>query len=195
MGAYIKQRLKGAFALFLLFGRGMDAFSGTKRDGLISCLAPLALAPIGIVAALMYPPRGMQEGYSAAQIIGINAVYGAVYTVLFLMVIFGVGIMFKRMDRLWLFVESLNWLGLAGSIVALPFLALAALEWAPRDEMDRVFIVLNLYLHIAIAVAADRTFKLNWQLAGAIACCLLVVGQESWGMAYQWFGVPYPWDY
>lgn len=195
MGDYIKNRLRGAASLFLLFGDGIKAFSGKKEDGLKSLLIPLALFPVGLAGSLLYPPRGMQKGYSAADIMKMSMA-GAFIDLLFMvLVILGVGILFRQMERLWLFVEACNWTSLIGAALSLPVLGIAAAGWVPRDEMDRAIIVFNLYGYIVAACIANRSFRLNWQLAGAIACVMLVADQESASFAYRLMNVPYPWDY
>lgn len=195
MKGYVLSRVKGAFALFLLFGDGIKAYSGTRRDALVSFAVPALLLCGALVLIPLYPPRGMGEGFTEGAMRGLVVTSTLAYYFLFGMVVAAYSYLAKSMDKAWLFVEAYNWLAAAAAVITLPLTLAAVNGWLGRDEMDRALIILGLYAFIPVACIANRAYRLNWQLAGALACILLAMDQEAMSFAYWAFDVPYPWDY
>jgi hypothetical protein len=189
----IKRKLAGAFDLLLLFGRGIDAFSGSRRAALLSLIIPFALLPIDLVSCVFYPPKGMEAGFSPHQVLMTILLQGVVSTVISLALVVVLAWMLNKLDRFWLSFEAGNWVGLAAFIVTLP-LAIAALAgWIPREEMDRISVIIQCYLYIVTACIFFRSFQINWQLAGFMAITTLFADQTAWHLLYRLQGIADPW--
>lgn len=192
----VKARLRGSFDLLLLFGRGISAFSGTRQDALRSFLIPVFLLPISMACSVLYPPRGMDAtDYTTMDVIVFVLVQNILSYTGAILVMWMIGYIFDRRSTLWLFWEALNWTSLLQMAAVLPFYALAVTGWLPRDQTDKIFIAIGIYFYVVVACIANRALKLNWQLAGAVACFFGVVDQEVLSLLYKLWHIPYPWDY
>ncbi|MFH1158826.1 MAG: hypothetical protein V1721_08140 [Pseudomonadota bacterium] len=189
----IKTKLKGAFDLLFLFGRGIHAFSGSKQDALRSFVIPGVLFPVTLSFGALYPPKGMETGYSNSQILTTVALHAVVSFALSLAVIFLLARTFRKSGKFWLFLEAYNWTGLAIFLVTLPLAQAALFEWIPREEMDRIFVIAQCFFYVVTACIIFRALQLNWQLSGFMAIATLFVDQTTWDVLFMLQGIPRPW--
>jgi len=188
-----KAKLKGAFDLLFLFGQGIHAFSGTKRDAIRSFAIPVVLFPVTLFFSVFYPPKGMEEGYSNSQILMTVSLHAVISFVFSLAAIFLLARSFKKSDKFWLFLEAINWIGLAFFLITLPLVNAAVFNWIPREEMDRIFVITQCFFYVVTACVIFRAFQLNWQLSGFMAIVILFVDQTMWDILFMLQGIPKPW--
>lgn len=189
----IKTKLSGAFALMLLFSRGVKSFSGEKHAAIRSIVIPFALFPFTLWFNFIYPPKGMETGYPFEAIL---AVVTGHFIISYIFTAVAVGVVaqwLKRTEKFWLFFEASNWASLAFTIVTVPFMLMAVYEVFPREEMDRILALTAMYGYVVTGCIAWRALEVNWQLAGAIAILTLFMNQETSHVLYMMMGVPIPW--
>jgi len=189
----ILHRLAGGFDVLFLFGRGVTRFTGSRADAWGSMWIPALTLPVSLAFAAFYPPKGMETGFTTAQIlITVAAQYALSFTAT-LLIVWAIATVLKRADKFWLFVEVGNWAALAMSLILVPLSLFAVFQPDYRAEMDRLFVIINAYGIIVTACIAYRSFQINWQLGGAIAIATMFVGQEIWNLLYWVQGIPDPW--
>ncbi len=188
-----KAKLKGAFDLLFLFGRGIHSFSGTKRDAIRSLTIPFVLFPVTLFFSVFYPPKGMETGYSDSQILTIVFLQVVLSFVFSMAAVFLLACSFKKPDKFWLFLEAINWTGLAIFLVTLPLVNAAVFNWIPREEMDRIFVIAQCFFYVVTACIIFRAFQLNWQLSGFMAIVILFIDQTTLDVLFMLQGVPKPW--
>lgn len=189
----MNKKLVGAFDLLFLFGRGIGAFEGKKAAALRSLLIPLVFFPLSLLFSYFYPPKGMETGFPAERIL---LTVGAQYIVSFifsLALVAGLARALGKQGRFWLFLEASNWVGVAMNVVTLPLVLAAVFGWLPREQMDRIFVIVALYGYLVTACVAYRSFQVNWQLAGFIAVATFFAGQATWDLLFWAQGIPQPW--
>ncbi len=191
----MRTKLRGAFDLALLFGRGIKAFSGDMPAALKSFLIPLLLFPFSLALSALYPPRHLHEGFGLMQVLGVSALQSMLSFTSFTVLTYFFAMAVDRKKEVLLFFEANNWTGLVGFLMTLPFFALAIFGSMGRDEMDYAFIMVFVYFSIVTACIAYSALRLNWQLAGFIGCLAVVGDQTSWQILMQVFDIPYTWDY
>ncbi len=189
----IKKKLTGAFELVLLASRGVEKFTGTKEEALKSFIIPILLVPFSLWFAFIYPPKGMEEGYPAEAIFAYVVARYFITLIFTLAAVSFVAKLLKRQDRFWLFVEATNWASVAMSFIMIPFMMAAIFGVFPREEMDRIIAILEIYGYIITACIAWRAFQTFWQIAGAITILTLFITQETGHLLYFMLGVPIPW--
>jgi hypothetical protein len=189
----IKIKLKGAFDLLFLFGRGISAFSGTKRAALQSLAVPAILFPLTWPLVYFYPPKGLETGYPYSQILTTVVLQAVLSLALSMVLVVALARAFNRLDKFWLFLEACNWTALAAFSVHMPLLLAAACGWIPRAEMDRIFVIAQCYFYVVTGCIVFRAFQLNWQLAGFITVAILFADQTAWDLLFRLQGIPLPW--
>ena len=187
-------KLKASFSLLLLFGEGINAFTGERKAAITSFIIPLLMSPVTLLFVAAYPPRSMQTGFTMMEILEITFVRASISFLLYIAYISLVAWVFQRSVEKWKFFEALNWASLAAFIVVLPFTVMAVMGWLPRDEMDRLLVILALYTYLVAAHIANRTFRLNWQLAGFIGVLVFFSDQHGWDIVDSIWNLPEPWD-
>ncbi len=181
--ATVKEKIKGSFDLTFLFGKGIKAFEdeGTKSHALKSMWIPVALYPLGIAMAWFYPPQGMHDGsYPFSQIfMTVTAAY-----ILGFFATLGFGWLFayalKQRERFWLFVQASNWTSITFTLVTLPIALMMIFDIMPREEMDRIAVIITCYGFLISGCIAYKSFRVPWELAGALACMTLFINQQVW---------------
>jgi len=191
--SYIKNRLIGGLDLTFLFSRGIERFSGTKQEALVSLIPVLITIPPSIVFAYFYPPKGMEAGYGHGQVLFTVMLHFTLAFAISNLVIAGICTALDKRDKFWLFFSAGNWTGLAFSIVTSPLVIIACYGLVEREEMDRAFALVTIYSYIVTACIAWRALKINWQLAGAASIAVLFVDQELGHAIYTLQGIPIPW--
>jgi hypothetical protein len=189
----IKTKLTGAFDLLFLFGRGIHAFSGARRAALRSLLIPAALFPLTLPFTYFYPPKGMESGYPYSQILATVVVQAALSLIFSLALVALLARAFNRLNKFWLFLEAGNWTALAMFGISLPLLLAAACGWLPREEMDRIFVIVQCYFYVVTGCIVFRSFRLNWQLSVFITIAILFADQTAWDLLFRLQGIPRPW--
>ncbi|MCK5555547.1 MAG: hypothetical protein KAI76_04865 [Alphaproteobacteria bacterium] len=189
----IKTKLKGAFDLLFLFGRGIHAFSGSKRDAILSFSIPCVIFPMTLFFSVFYPPKGMETGYSNSQILITVSLHVVISFLLSLTVIFLLSRVLKKSGKLWLFLEAYNWTGLAIFLVTLPLTQAAIFDWIPREEMDRIFVIVQCFSYVVTASIIFHSFQLNWQFSGFMAIVILFIDQTMWDILFMLQDIPKPW--
>lgn len=192
----VKEKIKGGFDLIFLFGRGIKPFEaeGTKQHAIKSLLIPLFMYPLAPLMAYFYPPQGMHDGtYAYGQIfMTVTAAY-----VLGFLVSVGLLWLFafwlKQMDRFWLFIQASNWVSIPMLILTLPIAFMMVFDVMPREEMDRIAVIVTCYSFIVSACIAFRSFKIPWELAGFLACMTLFANQQVWNALFQFQDIPLVW--
>ncbi len=188
-----KNKVIGGFDLLFLFGRGIEKFSGTKKEAIISFYVSLAFFPAGLAFAYFYHPKGMETGYGYLQIATTVITQFVLSFILSNALVATIAWSLKKLDKFWLFFSASNWVSVPFFIVTLPFMIVAATGIVARDEMDRIFVLLACYSYVVTACIAWKSFNLNWQLAGTIAIATLFVNQEIGHLTYIVQGIPIPW--
>ena len=187
-------KLKGAFELIFLFGRGIKPFEAdpSKAAGLRSLWIPVLLLPLSLYCAYVWPPKDLTEQpmEKVQAIIGLSTVldFFAGLGILWLSVI-----AFKKRDRFWITLQAANWTGLALSIISTPLLIAAIFHWYPRPQMDNVFIMITYYGVAVNACVNFRGLKISFEFAGFLACMGVFVGQQIWNGLFWLFDVPINW--
>ncbi|MCK5556025.1 MAG: hypothetical protein KAI76_07300 [Alphaproteobacteria bacterium] len=189
----VKTKLKGAFDLLFLFGDGIHAFSGSKRDVISSLVIPVMLFPITLSFNVFYPPKGMETNYPDNQILTTVSLHTIFSFVISLIMIFFLAKAFNKSDKIWLFLETINWVGAAFFLVTVPLALAAIFNWILREEIDRIFVITQCFFYLAIAHVILRVFQLNWQLSGFMAISVLFVDQTTWDVLFAVQGIPKPW--
>jgi len=189
----IKIKLRGAFDLLFLFGRGIHAFAGTKRGALRSLVIPAALFFLALPFSYFYPPKGMETGYPYSQVLMTVVLQFVLSFASSLVLVAALAKGFNRLGRFWLFLEAGNWTGIASFAVTAPLLLAAVCGWLPRAEMDRIFVIVQCYLYVVTGGIVFRSFRINWQLAGAVAVIILFADQTAWNILFKLQGIPQPW--
>lgn len=183
------QKLRGSFDLALLFGRGIRAFEGngegTKQAALRSLWIPVLLYPFTMWLSYYYPPYGMHEGeYAYTQI--AMTVTGAY--VLGIAATMAFGLVFAHVlgqrERFWTYFQASNWVSLPLSLLTVPVALMMVFDIMPREEMDRIVGIITLYSVIVAGCIAYRSFRVPWELAGALACLSLFVNQQAWNVMF-----------
>jgi hypothetical protein len=189
----LKPKLIGAFDLLMLFGRGIEAFSGKRREALWSFVIPVAMFFVSLPFSYAYPPKGMESGFSHSRILMTVTLQNLLSTVMAYALIIVVAYSLKKLDRFWLFVEANNWITIATVAVSVPFAVAAVLGWVPREEMDRILVLLQCYFYVVTACIFFRAFRVNWQLAGFLAILTFFANQVTWDFLYRVQGITLPW--
>lgn len=192
----ISRKIAGSFDLALLFGRGIRAFEdeGTRRDALRSLWIPAALYPFVVLIAWFYPPYGMHEtAYPFGQI--FLTVTGAY--VLGIAATMGFGWAFAHVlgqrERFWLYFQASNWVAIPLSLLAVPVVLLMMFDALPREEMDRIVVIITCYSVLVTGCVAYRSFRVPWELAGALACLSLFVNQQAWNVMFYMQDIALVW--
>ena len=190
-----KDKIIGSFELLLLFGRGVNRFSGTKSEGLksiiVAVLVFLAQVPFNIYIC---PPKGMETGYSHAQIF-ITLVTSFVVAYVFgAIVIWQFAAWLERSDRFWLYFSACNWTQIPANLICVPFMVMLAYG-VDRDQMDTALTFLMLYGYVVLGVISCYALRLNWQIAIGFATTAMFVDREVLRLVYQVQGIPWPWKH
>jgi hypothetical protein len=186
--------LKGAFDLVFLFGRGINVFDPGVPAMMRSFWLPVLTYPLLPVYAVMYEPKGM-EGFPAMQVVTTVTIHFVLSYVGFLSL---AALLAKAMGvaaRVPLFITASNWVGIAALAVTFPFMLAAVMGWIPREEMDRLFVIIGIYFYVVTGCVAFRALKVNWQLAGFIAIVSLLVSESVWDMLFFFQGIENPWGW
>jgi hypothetical protein len=189
----IKNKLIGGLDLVFLFSRGVEHFSGTKKEAIYSLIPVLITLPPTILFAYLYPPKGMESGYGHGQILFTVMTHFTLAFILSNLVIAALCFAFERRDKFWLFFTAGNWTGLVFSVITSPLVILACSGLVERNEMDRALALVTIYSYLITACIIWRALKINWQLAGAAAIAVLFVDQELGHALYIIQGIPIPW--
>ena len=190
-----KTKLKGAFDLFFLFGRGIHAFSGSKRDAIFSLVIPCVVFSITLLFSAFHLPKVMEEGYSNSQILTTIFLHFIISFVFSLVIIFLLASVFKKSDKFWLFLEAYNWTGLVIFLATIPLAQVAFFNWLPREEMDGIFVIAQFFFYLVTASIIFHSFQLNWQLSGFMAIAILFVYQTMWDILFMLQGIPKPYSH
>lgn len=189
----IKTKIIAGFELLLLVSRGVKKFKGEKQEALKSFIIPFALFPVSLWFSFVYPPKGMENGYPDSAIFAVVTGKFLIALIFTLVAVSYVSKLLKKADKFWLFVEASNWTSVAMSVVSIPFMVAAIYGFFPREEMDRILALLEVYGYVVTACIAWRAFETFWQIAGAIAILTLFVNQETGHLLYFMMGIPIPW--
>ena len=186
-----KTKLKGSFDLLFLFGNGIKPFEAdnNKKAGLQSLWIPVIFFPLGLASAWLWPPADLVN-VPKLNILLTQTAETIVDTGLGILIMWLASIALDRRDRFWIVFQASNWVGIPLSLLSAPFLFLALMDWYPREVMDRIFTVILYYGFIVNACIFFRGLKINWELAGFLACLGIVVGQLVQNCADWINGVP-----
>ena len=188
-----RRKLSGAFDLFFLFGRGVERFDGNRHSAFRSLL-PLGIVFTGaIFFAAFYPPKGMEEGYNATQIVSTVAIHFTLSFFLSALAVAYISRLLKVHSRFWLFFEASNWTTLIASLLMLPFCLMAITGIIERLQADRLFAIFSIYGYIVTGCILFRALRVNWQLAGAITIVTLFISEELWHLLFFIQDIPDPW--
>jgi hypothetical protein len=192
----VKEKIKGGFDLVFLFGRGIKPFQeeGTKEAALRSLWIPFFLYPIAPLMAWFYPPIGMQDGsYPYSQIFMTVTAFYILSIVVNLSLVWLFAYWLKQEDRFWLCMQASNWVSIPMTIITLPIALAMIFDWIPREEMDRISVIVTCYSFLVGACITLRSFKINWELAGFLACMSLFACQQVWNGLYKLQGIAIVW--
>lgn len=188
----VRSKLAGAFDLMFLFSRGLDRFSGTKQEALLS-IGFMALMFAGIQATnYFYHPKGLEE-IDAATLALFTAAHYLLAVILSLALIAAVAQALKVPERFWLYLSASNWTGFLISLAVLPLVVLAAKGMLVRDEADKIFVIISAYSYIVMGCILWRSLRVNWQIAAAVTIATFFINQETLHLLYWLKGIEEPW--
>lgn len=190
----IRPHLRGAFDLVFLFGRGIKAFDPSIPAMLRSFWWLVLLYPVLVISALAYPPKGLEDAAVLQVITNVTIQHFFSYAA-FLAVMVPLSRALSVKQNLPLFITALNWVSVAATIITLPFFVAAVLEWFPRTEMDRIFVIIQCYFYIVTGCIARRALNIGWEFAGMIAVVSLFMGQTAWDILFLLQDIPDPWEW
>ncbi len=189
-----KEKLRGAFDLVFLFGRGIVPFERdpSKKAGLQSLWIPILFFPLSFIFAYYWPPEGLEtQPMRTVMIInGFSYIFGFAGEIALLYIAV---LAFNRRDRFWIAFQAGNWIGLPMTLLSMPFFLLALGHWYPRAQMDHLFTVITYYGVIVSACINYRGLKISWEFAGFLACLGVFLGQQLWNLLFWMNGVPIKW--
>lgn len=192
MTSTLKSKLKGSFDLVFLFGRGIEPFEqdNTKRAGLYSLWICAFSFLISLAAAWLWPPQDLAT-VAKPQVVLTMIGETIVGTIISVLVLWLAAIALDRKDRFWIAFQAGNWVAIPLNLIGAPFVLLAVAEWYPREKMDSIFTILQCYTFIVSACIYYRGLKINWELAGFLACFGYVIGKAIQDFADTLNGVPH----
>jgi hypothetical protein len=188
----VREKLKGAFDLVFLFGRGIEPFEkdNTREAGLKSLWICVFLFPFGLLSAWFSPPEDLATVPKPQILITLTG-ETIVGTIVGILVLWLAAIALDRRDRFWIAFQAGNWIGLPLSILSSPFAVLAAAGWYPHEKMDSIFTIITCYGFLVGACAVYRGLKIGWELAGFLACFGYIIGKAIQDIADTINGVPH----
>ncbi|TNE32903.1 MAG: hypothetical protein EP349_00585 [Alphaproteobacteria bacterium] len=191
VAGYCKTRLTGAFETALFIPGGVARFSGTPRETLISFAASLVSLPLSFVSTKIHPPIGT-EGFSADYVFFVHFLAGLVSFALGLAMLYGFArfVTGGNTNRIWLYYTVANWISLIFMPLGILFMALRYYGVFEPKTMEDVMLVLRLYGYGIGGYMIYRIFKPPVELAGALICFVLVMGQIILKGAYTLGGLP-----
>lgn len=189
----LKDKIIASFDLYFLFGRGVKAFDGSKREMLWSFVWPLAFLPLNLWMATLYPPKGLEKGFDKSFIVSFVFSHTLLAYIVMFVVIAGAARAIKRHEHTFLFFAALNWAMAAGFFVMLPLTLLGVSGVIERLSMDRILVLIQLYEYLVIACIAFSALRLNWQLGFAFAILIMFINQELLNMFYALNDIPKTW--
>ncbi|MBL1148032.1 MAG: hypothetical protein HND56_11480 [Pseudomonadota bacterium] len=191
VAAEIKKRLIGAFETALFIPSGIERFSGTPRETFISFAVSLISLPLSFVSTRIHPPIGT-EAFSADYVFFVHFLSGlASFTIGFLMIYgFARFVTGGNTNRIWLYYTVSNWISLIFIPLGMLFMALRYYGVFEPKTLEDVMLVLRLYGYGIGGYMIYRIFKPPVELAGALVCFILVMGQVVLKGAYTLGGLP-----
>ncbi len=189
-----QDKLKGAFDLTFLFGRGILPFEKdpSKKAGLQSLWIPILLLPLSFIAEYFWPGEGLEKQTLQTRylIIAEGAVLNFAGGLALLWVATRA---FDRRDRFWITFQAGNWTSIPLTILSLPLLLLAVEQWYPRAQMDHVFNIVTYYGFVVGACVYFRGLKIWWGFGGFLASVAIFIGQNIQNLLFWVNGVPIKW--
>jgi len=192
--ASLVDKLKGAFDLTFLFGRGIVPFENdpSRAAGLKSLWICVALLPLDFICPYYFPPEGLDK-QPMRVVMTISLASQILGMVLGTLLLWVAAIAFNRRDRFWLTFQALNWSSVPMTIISLPIFLLAVNHWYPRSNMEHVFTIITYYGVIVNGCVLYRGLKIDWMFAGFLACMGIFIGQQIWNLLFWLNGVPINW--
>jgi hypothetical protein len=186
-----KQKLKGAFDLVFLFGRGIEPFEkqNNKSDALKSLWIPVVIFPLGLISAWLWPPPELVTLPKTTMLLTVTA-EGIAGTIASFGIIWLAAVSLGKKDRFWVAFQAFNWIAVPLSMITTPFLFLALMEWYPREVMDRIFTVTLYYGILVSACVLYRGLRIFWEFAGFFVCVGVFAGQMIQNIGCWINGVP-----
>jgi len=194
--ASVSQKIKGGFDLVLLFGKGIKPFAEnpTKEAALKSMWIPVLLYPLVPLLAWFYPPLGMHDAvYPYSQIFFNVTAFYVLSFVVSAGIVWLFGYWLKQEEGFWLWLQAHNWVAIPKLIICLPVAAAMIFDWMPREQLDRISMIMTLYGFLVGACIVFRSYKINWELAGSLACMTLFANQQVWNLLYRLQDIPLVW--
>lgn len=189
--AYIKQRLTGAFETALFVPGGIERFSGTPRETLISFSILLISLPMSYVSAIIHPPIGT-EGFATGHVFFVHLMADIVSFAVGFAMIYGFArfVTGGNTHRMWLYYTVSNWVGFLFLPLGVLFVTLRHYGIFAPKTMEDVTLVLTLYGYGIGGYMIYRIFKPSVEFAVALVCFVLVMGQIVLKGAYTLGGLP-----
>jgi hypothetical protein len=191
-----KEKLRGAVDLLFLFGlKGIAPFEkSTPAQSLRSVMIPIALFPVGLLCAWLYPPDGLDKAPTST----ILAIEGCSDVLVFLATTALVWVFakaFSTRERFWVAFQASNWTGIPMLLLTLPFLYLGIANIYPREQMMKVLSIVGAYGYLFVeACVLFRGLKISWEFAGLLVCLEYVIGTQIWHLMFFLNGVPIVWE-
>jgi len=189
--AYIKNRLVGGFETALFLPHGLDKFSGKPRETWISFSILLVSLPLSYLTMHVHQPIGT-EGFSLEKIYMVHMFSTVVEMVIGFLMIYGFArfVTGGNTEKIWLYYTLSNWLGFVFLPLGLLFVALRYYGIFGPKTMEDVMLVLTLYGYAIGGFIVYRVFKPPMELAVALVCFILVMGQGVLNASYDLWGLP-----
>lgn len=189
--SYILQRLGGAFETALLMPSGIKKFDGTPRETLLSFLVLVISIPLSYISISTFPPLGTHD-IETIKVVGVHRFSWAISFLIGLGMIYAFAryVTGGNTQKIWLYYTLANWVTLLFIPLNSFFLFLYAQGVFADKTLTDVYLVIRLYGYLIGGFVIYRVFNPPWELAAAMACFFLVMGQVVLKTSYVIFDFP-----
>lgn len=179
----LRLALLGCLEIPVFLKRGVERFGNTIAAVKLSLLALLMVIPLAAAFNGLSP--GNTDITYGASVIHILFSW-ILSSVLFLGILFAMMGVIKDRVYFWRFVAIYNWLNLPSFLIQLPFLLVAALNWAAWETMQDYLILQLLFAYAYQAFAMTHTLKVHWTIAAAFSMIDLVCSSLASQITTDW---------
>lgn len=192
-GATVREKVRGTFDLFLLFGRGIKPFEkeGTFKHAMRSLWFVALSMPLGYLSAYIHHPEGLADAPFKDVAIIITG-FGILSFIVGIAISYLFAIVMGKKDRFWLWFQAGNWMTIPNLAVGLPVIAVAALDHYPRQDIDNILTLLLYYGVLVNGCLCFRALKIGWEMAGFFTCMSVFIAQQIWNIMFWMNGYTAP---
>lgn len=187
---YFKQRLRGGFESALLMRQGLSYFDGTPRETAFSFLILLISMPLSYISTHIHPPLGTED-FSPLMIYGVHFFSSMILMLIGFLILYGFSrYVTKNVNQMWLYYTVGNWVAAIFIPVSVLLMGVKYYDLIADKTMEDLMLVLRLYGFLIVGCLIFNVFRPPWELAGAIACLFIVMGNVVLDASYNLWDVP-----